>query len=81
MKKLSRRELIIKMFEKDKRLTCQQITKAIIKKQKLSGSVAHYLSGSISTILNGLIKKGILTYSYKSTQRGGHIYELEKPES
>lgn len=76
-KVISRKQIILKMFKtSNTRLTCSEITKVIIKKQKLTGSVAHYLSGSVTTILSKLVKDGDLRYSDKSTPRGGHIYQL-----
>ena len=72
---MSRKQRILRMFNKpDKELTCAQITNYFIKKDKLTGNIAHYLSASISTILRKLVLAGILTYSARITKRKGHIY-------
>lgn len=57
--------------------TCQELTRHFIERDMLSGSVAHYLSGSISSILHKLVKEGFLEYSTEKTPRGGHIYKLK----
>lgn len=79
--KITRKKMILKMFKEDNdtKLTCQEITKRIIKEQKLTDNVAHYLSGSITTILAKLVKDNILKYANEKTNRGGHIYQ--KPMS
>lgn len=77
MKKLSRRETILHLLKHpDKKMTCQQITNYIIKKEKLVGSVARYLSGSISSKLYELVNKGVLKYADEKGIKGGHIYQL-----
>lgn len=70
----SRRIRILEMLEY-KKLSCQDITKRLIAEDNLTGSVAHYLSGSISSILNKLVKQGILKYATEKGPRGGYIYE------
>lgn len=73
---LSRKERILKMLSNPKtKLTCQQITNRFIKQDDLTGNVAKYLSGSISSILAKLVKTGELKYADKKTDRGGHIYQ------
>jgi hypothetical protein len=59
-------------------MSCQEITDRIIKDDKLDGSVAHYLSGSVTTILAKLVKEGKLKYAEGTGPRGGHLYQLNK---
>lgn len=77
-KPISRRIKIIAIFalHPDKTYSCSNITKMLIKKDKLSGSVAHYLSGSVTTTLAKLVKDGFLEYAKEKTQRGGHLYQF-----
>lgn len=78
-KPTTRMHFILQIFcnNPESTFSCQQITNKIIKKQKLTGSIAHYLSGSITTILAGLVKKGTLKYADTKTTRGGHLYQLD----
>lgn len=78
-KPTTRKEYILTMFAKhpEESFSCQQITNKIIRWQKLEGSVAHYLSGSITTILASLVKKGILKYADEKSVRGGHLYMVD----
>ncbi|HEV3223910.1 MAG TPA: hypothetical protein VGZ90_13570 [Puia sp.] len=77
MKKKSRRETILTILKNSNtELTCQEICKKIIKAEKLTGNVAHYLSGSISSKLAKLVKQGILRYADEEGIRGGHVYQL-----
>ncbi len=74
--KLTRRARIIQMLRIGKtQLTCGQICKKLIEEQELTGNVAHYLSGSVSSILAKLVKEGVVKYSDKSGPRGGHVYQ------
>lgn len=59
-------------------MSCQEITKKIIKDENLKGNVAHYLSGSVSSILAKLVKDGILKYADGKSLRSGHLYQLNK---
>lgn len=75
-KPLTRKQLILQLLKKhDTKLSCQQICKSIIASQKLTGNVAHYLSGSISSILNKLVKDGELQYAEGTAVRGGYLYQ------
>lgn len=72
----SRKDMILDMFKAPGvQMSCMEICKNIIKAQKLEGSVAHYLSGSISSILNKLVKEGVLQYATEKSVRGGYMYE------
>lgn len=75
----SRREQILRIlrYSPSCGLPCQEICRQIIVQNKLTGSVAHYLSASISSKLAKLVKDGILKYSRQKTSRGGHIYQLK----
>lgn len=76
---MTRKERILKMLKRPgTKLTCQAICKKIIKAEKLdeSSSVAHYLSGSISSILAKMVKEKVLRYAEEEGPRRGHIYEL-----
>lgn len=77
---MSRRDQILKLLEKKgAMLTCQQITSKIIKKEKLTGNRATYLSGSISSLLRKMVKEDILKYANEEAgPRGGHVYQLNK---
>ena len=79
MKKLSRRETILYFLRKrGTALTCQQITNKIIKREKLDGNVARYLSGSISSKLAKLVKDGLIYVEDSATGlRGGKVYMKE----
>lgn len=73
---MTRREKIIEYFNSRKGilLSCNDITKHIAEEEKLTGNKRHYLSGSISSILNKLVKDKILGYHVAKTPRGGHLY-------
>lgn len=75
-KKLTRREVILKMLKNSASLSCQEITNEIIKKEKLTDNKAYYLSGSISSLLRRMVLRGEIRYSKSKTKRGGHEYEL-----
>lgn len=60
----------------EKTYSCSDITKHLIKKDKLTGTVAYYLSGSVTTILAKLVKDGFLKYAKEKTSRGGHLYQF-----
>lgn len=64
----------------DKTFSCSEITKMIIEKDKLTGSVAHYLSGSVSSILAKLVKGTLLKYAEEKTVRGGYLYQYNPEE-
>lgn len=76
---VSRRIKIITTFalHPDKTYSCQDITKMLINKEKLTGTVAHYLSGSVTTTLAKLVKDGFLKYAKEKTARGGHLYQFK----
>ena len=57
--------------------SCAQITKHILQKRNLKGSVAYYLSGSVSSKLALMVKQGTLEYAATTTPRGGHLYKLK----
>lgn len=57
-------------------MSCQQITKAIIKKE--GNGPQPYLSGSISSKLANLVKKGVLRYADGKAEKGGSLYEINK---
>lgn len=78
---MTRKERILKMFLKDGvKLSCTEVSKKIMKSEKIDpkSSVAHYLSGSVTTILARLVKDGKLRYADAVTTRGGHIYTKNK---
>jgi hypothetical protein len=78
-KKPTRKELIILLLHGGEiKMTCGAIVKKIIAIEGLTGSVAHYLSGSISSILNKLVKEDVLKYAEGKGPRGGHIYQLNR---
>lgn len=76
-KPLSRREKILVMFSTfpERKFSCQDICKKLIKSEKLTGSVAHYLSGSISSILRKMVIDKTLKYASGTAIKGGHLYE------
>lgn len=77
--KITRKQMILSILKNpDTKLTCQQLCKKIIKKQKLTDNIAHYLSGSISSILNKMVKDGILKYAKEVGVKGGYVYQLNK---
>ncbi len=76
MKKQTRIDFTLSLIKKKGALSCTQITKAIIKKEKLNGNVALYLSGSMSSKLANLVKKGVLRYAEGKGEKGGHLYEI-----
>lgn len=78
MKPLSRRETILHLLKKpEKKMSCQQICKYIIKKESLTDNVARYLSGSISSKLAKLVKDGVLKYADEKSIKGGHLYQVK----
>lgn len=79
-KKQSRREYILQLLNHNNKFTftCQDICKLIIFKENLIGNKAKYLSGSVSSILNKMVKDNVLKYSsIKTGPRGGYVYELK----
>lgn len=78
---MTHQEQILKIlgspFNKAKHgMTCTEICKQIKLQNERS---RHYLSGSISSILNKLVKQGKLYYHSSSFgPKGGHVYILNK---
>jgi hypothetical protein len=70
----TRREYIWKLLKtKPGGMTCQELTNRIAVSEGIEGS--RYLSGSISSLLNRMVKKGELKYSVtKQGPKGGHVY-------
>jgi hypothetical protein len=83
----TRKQQILSMLdEPGRQLTCVQICKRIVEDERLSGNVALYLSGSISSILRSLVLSGELEcISTARGPRGGNVYakklEHEQPIS
>lgn len=77
--RVTRREKILQIFSKgymDR--SCAQIVTEIINDEEIwASSTAHYLSGSISSILAKMVKDGILEYAPGKSIRGGHLYQLK----
>lgn len=74
---MTRKEQILKLLKDTHTImTCQELTKKIAKKEKLSGNRLIYLSGSISSILRKMVKDGILKYANIKDSRGDHTYQL-----
>jgi len=69
-------DFALSLIKKKGAMSCQQISKAIIKKEKLTGNKALYLSGSMSSKLANLVKKGTLCYADDKSEKGGHLYRL-----
>lgn len=70
------KDQILKMLRNPRsKKTCAQITKKIVTDNNLTGSVAHYKSGSVSSILNKLVKDGALKYAEETGPKGGHVYQ------
>lgn len=67
------------MMEPGVAYSCQEITKVFIESEQLTGNKAHYLSGSISSILAKLVEEGTLEYAPGRTKKGGHLYQLKQP--
>ena len=76
MKKQTRKEKILFYLSSGIGLTCQQISKRIFEDECLTGNVAHYLSGSVSTLLAKMVKDGQLEY-FGVGLRGGHVYRIK----
>lgn len=76
--KKSRRELCIEMIANSDGLSCQYLVNKIINIQKIKKDNTYYLSGTISSMLRGLVVNGTLEYAAHETTRGGHIYILSK---
>lgn len=76
MNKQTRADFALSLIKKKGTLSCIQISKAIIKKEKLTGNKALYLSGSMSSKLANLVKKGVLVYAEGKSEKGGHLYKL-----
>jgi len=82
---MTRKQQILKMLEASKLLrgndhamSCQELCKGIIFAENLIGNKAHYLSGSISSILAKMVKDGELEYGDRKSIGGGHLYRLIK---
>lgn len=78
-KKASRKERILLMLNNPTvNMTCGEICKRIVEEEKLTGNIARYLSGSISSILSQLVHKGVLEYNQNSKgPKGGHVYQIK----
>lgn len=74
----TRMDFALSLIRKKGAMSCQQITKAIIKKENLTGSKALYLPASISSKLANLVKKGVLRYAESKSEKGGHLYEINE---
>lgn len=82
---MTRKDRIIKYLKKSN-LTCQELTKKIIKAEGLTDANnvpfdqrAKYLSGSISSILAKERKKGtIIVVAGDKGPRGGMVFQLTK---
>jgi len=76
---MTRKERILAMFSHPMaKFSCQQIINSIIDEDKLTGNVAKYLSGTISSILRKLVLADVLEYCDFTTSKGGHIYQLKQ---
>lgn len=80
---MTRKERILLLLKKPgRKMTCQEITKYFIKKDKLEGNVAIYLSGSISSILRKMVDDQLLMYDeHAKGPRGGHVYKIYQNKS
>lgn len=78
-KKPTRKQQILEILKNPMvNMTCGEICKRIIQDENLTGNVAHYLSGSISSKLNKLVKEGVLEYNPDlKGPRGGYVYQLK----
>lgn len=56
-------------------ISCVELTKKLIEEFKLTGNIAHYKAGSISSLLRKLVQQNHLKYAGE-TKRGGHLYKL-----
>ena len=74
--KQTRSSFALSLIKKKGSLSCQDISKAVIKKEKLTGNKALYLPASVSSKLANLVKKGVLRYAEGKSEKGGHLYEL-----
>lgn len=60
----------------DAKKSCKEVTDAVIERERITDEhTLRYISGSISTVLNKLVKEGKLKYAEEKTSRGGHIYQ------
>lgn len=77
---MTRKQIILKYLKNPKTvLSCKEICDKIIKEEKIFGTtVAHYLSGSVSTILAKLVKEGVLKYAEGTGPMGGHLYQKKE---
>lgn len=64
------------LYSTNNEMSCQEITKTFINADKISGNKARYLSGSISSLLNKLVKNNKVLYSENKTSRGGYLYKF-----
>lgn len=73
---MTRREKILDLLKlPHSHMTCGEICSFIVTDEGLSGNVAKYLSGSISSILRKMVDKGELHYSQIKGPRGGYRYQ------
>lgn len=75
---MTRKEIILSIIKPGIQISCGDLCKIIINTQNLTGNKARYLSGSISSILNKMVKDKILMYSPIKGPKGGYTYELNK---
>lgn len=73
---MTRKQKILKLLSRPhSHMTCGEICSFLIKDDNLSGNIAKYLSGSISSTLRKMVDKGELEYSQFTGPRGGHRYQ------
>lgn len=75
---MTRKNKILTYLKQGVKMSCQEICEKIIKEDKLTGNVAHYLSGSVSSILRKMVKEEVLKYAEGKGPRGGHLYQLNE---
>ncbi len=74
----TRSAFALSLIKKKGALSCQDISKAVIKREKLTGNKALYVRASISTKLANLVRKGVLRYAPGKSEKGGHLYEINE---
>lgn len=72
----TRMTFALRLLSKGRVMSCVQISKAIIKKEGLTGSKAFGLYGSIGYKLNNLVKKGVLISAEGGSIKGGKLYRM-----
>lgn len=58
----------------DEPATCGEITRYVILSEGLKGNVAHYVNGSVSSILKKLVDEKVLAYGERKGPHGGATY-------